>query len=77
MLTAEAKIIAPQAPLEESATTEASRRCSLKEEVHSIRNKGFGLIFSKFSQLYRALLLRVLRIERRATAKNEALDEFC
>ena len=35
------------------------------------------LIFSKFSQLYGALLLRVLRIERRAMAKNEALDEFC
>ena len=40
-------------------------------------NKGFGLIFSKFPQFHRALLLRVSRVERRATAKNEALDEFC
>ena len=31
----------------------------------------------KFPQFHRALLLRVLRVERRVTAKNEALDEFC
>ena len=35
------KIIAPQAPLEESATTEASRRCSLTGILAGFKD-GFG-----------------------------------
>ena len=37
----------------------------------------FCWFFSKFPQFHRAPLLRVSRVERRESAKNEALDEFC
>ena len=39
------QIIAPQAPLEESATTEASRRCSLNGMLTGIRRPFLGQVF--------------------------------
>ena len=44
-------IIAPQAPLEESATTEASRRCSLTGILAGFKD-GFGDSFLRFCDWY-------------------------
>ena len=41
--------IAPQAPLEESATTEASRRCSLNEMLTGIRGSFWGQVLEAFA----------------------------
>ena len=43
------KIIAPQAPLEESATTEASRRCSLNGMLNGIRGSFWGRVLEAFA----------------------------
>ena len=42
-------IIAPQAPLEESATTEASRRCSLTGMLTGIRGSFGGQVLEAFA----------------------------
>ena len=49
--TAENQIVAPQAPLEESATTEASRRCSLTGILAGFKH-GLGDSFLRFCDWY-------------------------
>ena len=42
-------IVAPQAPFEESAMTEASRRCSLNEMLTGIRGSFWGQVLEAFA----------------------------
>ena len=56
--------IAPQAPLEESATTEASRRCSLNGMLTGIRVLFWGQVLERF-----ATGICVLAVQNMATAE--------
>ena len=56
--------IAPQAPLEESATTEASRRCSLNGILTGIRVLFWGQVLERF-----ATGICVLAVQNIATAE--------
>ena len=49
LLTIDVGFFAPQAPLEESATTEASRRCSLNGMLTGIRVLFWGQVLERFA----------------------------
>ena len=72
-------IIAPQAPLEESATTEASRRCSLNGILTGIRRSFWGRGFEPSASGICVLTVQnmVPELLRIASILSVCVSSFC